>query len=479
MQTTINNNTKPGIRIIDKLFGADLLLNSTENTHTVARNLNMVAFVICFAHATYLYFTGIMTKSFVGIFTCYLPATLCVTTEILFRNKKLFIGLIFTFTTVPIAITAKGLYEPLAGLMLFPFTYGIVSFFLLPSPRLIYPVYTLSVTCFTLIDVSYHKKYNQQFSENLSLIIFNDLLFAFLVYTVLGYLRNLLVKFQTQNKAKEQELFSQNMELQTHQEEIASQNFLLQQRNQLLIESWHLQQKITSVLSHDTRTSLIFLKHILLSSKSMTDKNTETQELIYELEREVTSMTNTFESVLEWLKQPSLINNIHKEEILLHDMADEIISSYKGQSKTKGVVLLNQVSSQSVLYMNYEYLKVILRNILGNAIKFSRKGGFVKIWEKETINHFRIYVQDTGVGISAINLKKINEGAGFSTPGTLLETGTGMGLIFCRDFIEKSAGHMEIISTQGVGTTIIITLPRLPGKLVATDRDNIRIGIRY
>lgn len=470
MQMVAKANTKNELHIVDKIFGADLFLQSKENTHIVARNMNVVALIICFSYATYLLLTGRMSMTFPGIFTCYLPSLLCIVTDIILRTVNLYTSMLFTFITVPLSITLKGIYEPIPGLMLFPFTYGIVCFFLLPTRPLIYIIYSLSALCFTAIDLAYHYVYNQHFRENISLIIFNDLIFAFLVYTVLGYLRNLLTKFRHQRKIKEQEMITQNLELQTQQEEIANQNLLLQQKNQLLIESWHFQQKITSVLSHDTRTSLIFLKHIVLSTKRMKENNPETQELLSELDREISNMTNTFDHILQWLKKPSYINNIEKEEIILQELAEEIIFSYKGQVKNKELLLINKIHSSLKLHINQEYLKVILRNIVGNAIKFSNRGGIVTLWAEKSDSWFKIYIRDNGIGITAANLKKINEGVGFSTPGTLQETGTGMGLIFCRDFIEKNAGSLEIISASYSGTTVIISLPSRSLNELTTDK---------
>lgn len=460
MQTARNDNGPKDLRIVDKIFGADLFLQSREKSQVVARNMNIVAFLICFCYATYLLLTGIMTMTFLGIFTCYLPSVLCIATDIILRKINLFTSMVFTFISVPVSLTLKGLYEPLPGLMLFPFIYGIVCFFLLPTNTLIYLIYSLSSVCFVTMDVAYHYKYNHNFKENISLIIFNDLIFSFVVYTVLGYLQNLLSKFRRLRKMKEQEMVKQNLELQAQQEEIASQNKLLQYRNQLLIDSWHFQQKITSVLTHDTRTSLIFLKHILLSSKRMKKSNPEITELLSELDREISNMTGTFENVLQWLKHPTSISTIHKEEIFLHDITEEIIFSYKGQIKSKEIVIVNEVLTNPRLYINREYMRVIMRNIVGNAIKFSKKGGTVKIWASENDQYSQIYIEDAGVGISPINLKKINEGIGFSTQGTLKETGTGMGLVFCRDFIEKSGGKLEMISTDGKGTTVIVTLAK-------------------
>jgi len=108
-------------------------------------------------------------------------------------------------------------------------------------------------------------------------------------------------------------------------------------------------------------------------------------------------------------------------------------------------------------------LNVVLDNIIGNAIKFSPPGGTIKVNTEEISdddgNKVKVILKDEGTGISKENMKRIEKKEMFSNPGTMREFGTGLGLFLSRDFIGLNKGDLQIESEEGVGTTVLITLP--------------------
>ena len=107
-------------------------------------------------------------------------------------------------------------------------------------------------------------------------------------------------------------------------------------------------------------------------------------------------------------------------------------------------------------------LETIIRNLVSNAIKFSSKDGLVEISSTKTENKLvRIEVKDNGIGMPAYlqeKLFKLTENT--SRPGTNGEPSTGLGLILCKEFVEKQGGKIWVESTEGVGTSFIFTLPQ-------------------
>ena len=442
-----------------KLFTSDNFLDFTEDKEPASKILNRIAFFVAFFHSTYLLFSGRMTHTFLGVSTCYFPSFLCIVTEILFLKGRLNQGMIFAFICVPLAVTLKGLYEPMTGLMLLPILYGVVCFFLLPTAKHIYYIYLLMALCSITIDLAYHYKFNPDFYDDASLILFNSAFFYTVLYLVLGYLRNLLTEYQNEKILKQTELSIQNKQLQAQQEEIESQNNLLQQRNKLLIESWHFQQKITSVLSHDARTSLIFLKHVVASFEKEKRGDEQLLGFTREMEREITNMNSLFDEVLQWLQRPKNDKESEKKMINLSDIAEEVNYAFKGAAKSKGVLLLNEIEVHQQVYANPEYLKVILRNLVGNALKFTHIDGRIVLSGAASDGMYALCIEDNGIGMSPNNLRKIKQGIEFSTVGTDKEMGIGLGLVFCREFVQKSNGDMVIESTLHHGTKITIRLP--------------------
>jgi signal transduction histidine kinase len=106
-------------------------------------------------------------------------------------------------------------------------------------------------------------------------------------------------------------------------------------------------------------------------------------------------------------------------------------------------------------------LKTILRNLVSNGIKFTPEGGSVKVAAELEDKYVKLTVKDSGVGISEQNIQKLFKiDVNFSTQGTHKERGTGLGLILCKELVEKNGGKIKVESEIGQGTRFIFTLPK-------------------
>ena len=105
-------------------------------------------------------------------------------------------------------------------------------------------------------------------------------------------------------------------------------------------------------------------------------------------------------------------------------------------------------------------INLVLRNLISNAIKFTPENGHIAIGATELSSFVEVYVQDTGLGLSSEALEKINGNDFYTTKGTASESGTGLGLMLCKDFLNRNGGQMHIESEIGKGSTFSFTLPR-------------------
>jgi signal transduction histidine kinase len=122
---------------------------------------------------------------------------------------------------------------------------------------------------------------------------------------------------------------------------------------------------------------------------------------------------------------------------------------------------IQHTSSQSInVLADKEMISLVLRNLLSNAIKFTPEGGVITIGAHSCDSFVEIFVQDTGMGISQEALQKINQNNYFTTKGTASESGTGLGLMLCKDFLARSGGQIFIESEPGKGSTVSFTLPQ-------------------
>jgi signal transduction histidine kinase len=119
-----------------------------------------------------------------------------------------------------------------------------------------------------------------------------------------------------------------------------------------------------------------------------------------------------------------------------------------------------RVPVELVVYADIDMLKIVLRNLISNAIKFTEYGGTIKISAKQSESEILITVRDNGIGINPDDLEKLFHISKMkSSMGTAMETGTGLGLLLCKEFVEKHHGKIWVESEFGNGSEFKFTMP--------------------
>ncbi|MEQ9413127.1 MAG: ATP-binding protein, partial [Cyclobacteriaceae bacterium] len=126
----------------------------------------------------------------------------------------------------------------------------------------------------------------------------------------------------------------------------------------------------------------------------------------------------------------------------------------------KEIDLIHHRNEDIYIWFDIDHFKTALRNVIGNAIKFTGRRGKVIISYKEEDGHVKLIVADTGIGIAAEDIKQVFKFRGRSKSiGTNNEKGTGIGLMLSKEFIESNGGRIEVTSEPGVGSEFILLLP--------------------
>jgi signal transduction histidine kinase len=129
--------------------------------------------------------------------------------------------------------------------------------------------------------------------------------------------------------------------------------------------------------------------------------------------------------------------------------------------QNKDITIVNEVPKNSLGFADSNTVNLVIRNLMTNAIKFTNDGGRVVIGAQEKPTEWLVSVKDNGVGMNADVLKMLfDKTAPYTTRGTANEKGTGLGLILCKEFIEKNGGKIWVESTEGKGSTFFFTLPK-------------------
>lgn len=236
--------------------------------------------------------------------------------------------------------------------------------------------------------------------------------------------------------------------------------------NQLKKQASELQQlndlkdKFFSIISHDLKGPVFGVKELIHLTQTGLISEEEFMGMLPEVSKNLEYVAILLENLLAWTSsqlrgeyvQPQLIDLhriIHNQKNLLDRIAGE-----------KSIQIELEGFENTWVKADKNMLELILRNLISNAIKFSKPGSKVLVTAEEEGDFKKLCVQDFGVGIPQENLEKLNQGISFTTRGQSNESGTGLGLLLVREYILKNGGNWSVNSTVGKGTKFCITIPK-------------------
>lgn len=258
----------------------------------------------------------------------------------------------------------------------------------------------------------------------------------------------------TQNRRIARNLRKQKKELQETTNAIIKQKEELGQLNTV-------KDRFFSIISHDLRNNLTTMKlYFDLMSNSEYKPDEDTTELTKQISSSVENTIDLLENLLVWAQAQIKGIDITPVKLNIQQLAADNIALMGGNAHQKGIKLVNQVSQPIFAYADEDMLNLVLRNLISNAIKFTPQGGSISVSANSSNQETQIHINDTGVGISQQSMEKLFvKNINPTTLGTANEKGTGLGLILCKEFIEKNNGSIAVTSTPGKGSTFTITIP--------------------
>ncbi len=224
--------------------------------------------------------------------------------------------------------------------------------------------------------------------------------------------------------------------------------------------------KLFSLISHDLRSpfnSLLGFSEILTTEyESLThDEIKEYLTVIYEASKNLYSMTN---NLLQYSRFQIGRFEFQPVEIDLTKLLKNNINLLKGNAIRKEIAMSAKLNADVLVYADEDMLNSTVQNIISNAIKFTQRGGEVKIYSEiipffDEATHVKVTIEDNGIGINRNDLRKILSEEIITSPGTEREYGTGLGLLIVKEFVEKNGGKIEVKSKVNHGTSFSFTLP--------------------
>lgn len=261
-----------------------------------------------------------------------------------------------------------------------------------------------------------------------------------------------------ENKGESQLL----LRLQKMEEINAQLNELVEDDRKKLADVIITNAKFLSLIAHDLRNPLNAIIGILdLLEESFDDySKTEIQELIRIANNSTIRTLNLLDNLLAWSVSQNTEKNFNPVKINLRELIINEFESFNSSAAQKQISMDHSVISNLHVTADLQMVKTIFRNLISNALKYSKTGGIIFIRATEGKQFVEIEVQDNGIGISEKTQKKLFKIDEFhSTLGTNNEQGTGLGLMFCKEFIGLHGGKIWVESTPDIGSKFKFTLP--------------------
>lgn len=220
--------------------------------------------------------------------------------------------------------------------------------------------------------------------------------------------------------------------------------------------------RFISILAHDLRTPIANIWNLIELLKDNLESYSveKLKEFVNHLFDTATKARNMLEDTLVWANQRSGNLAFNPETYLAVDVVSDVIDVLLPGANLKNICIVNNVNKDLLVFADLYMLKAILRNLVSNAVKFTNSDGRIEIEAIKTKDYLKITVRDNGVGISDNVLNKLFQiSTMVSTKGTAKEKGSGLGLLLCKEFVEKHNGEIWIESEINKGTTAIFTIP--------------------
>ncbi len=264
-------------------------------------------------------------------------------------------------------------------------------------------------------------------------------------------------------KRREQQKKKLNVQLALKNQEIELQGENVQKLNAELQEANATKDKFFSIVAHDLKNpfnSLILLTEVLIDDIQMLSK----EEIVEYLEKIKTSSENTYtllQNLLDWARSQTGKHKVHPQKINERNLTDQTLLLLLPNAENKEISLHSDIPKNSYAYADKNMISTVLLNLLSNAIKFTPRKGEINVSLQNNNSSHIFVISDNGVGIrekDRNNLFRIDKK--IQNKGTEKEPGTGLGLLLCKEFVEKNNGRIWVESEPGKGSKFFFSIPK-------------------
>jgi two-component system, sensor histidine kinase and response regulator len=418
---------------------------------SVFNQLNFFQFITGIV-VPFICFFGNYKFPFLSFFVASLPAWVSLVVLYLNFYFRFEAGMITYFVLYPLATSIVYMSGMNLGVELYFILNGILAVFFLPLiSQMLFSVGLSMVSYFVLVVIN--KEYNYQLhTSNFFLYLFNQV-------TAIIFIFYALFLIKKENNLYQFGILATNKALQETNDKIEKQKTEIEQKAIELSELNLLKNKLFSVISHDMKTPMYALRNLFRGMQQQDMSGEEIKAIIPDVVNDLNYTTGLMENLLHWVKNQMDSANITPVVLDMEEIVEDAIHVHKLQAATKKISIKKEITGTFDVFADKDMVKLVLRNLLSNAIKFSSEKGKIIVKLKNEGSFCRVSIVDNGVGMDEEAMARIQENNYYSTNGTAKESGTGLGLMLSKDFLNKNGGELTIESVPGEGSVFSFTLP--------------------
>ena len=268
-------------------------------------------------------------------------------------------------------------------------------------------------------------------------------------------LKGLVYRLRDYNKL-ESELTKKNTEVEEQKAILEKQRMELESLNST-------KDKFFAIIAHDLKnpfSTVLGISELLAREFESFDSNS-LKNFIHQIYKYSNNTFNLLENLLQWSMVQTGRMPLRPKMVDLKDVVDESVDLLLGNARQKGITMHVNVGKNFTAYVDVNQITTVVRNLVSNAIKFTPKDGTITCSVEDNGLYWKVSVKDTGVGIAEKDKEKLFKiDTNITTMGTSQETGTGLGLILCKEFVERNGGTVWVESKEGEGSTFSFTVPK-------------------
>ena len=397
------------------------------------------------------------------LWTCIiaiLPAVVSVWVLYLNRCYRHQAALIAYFILHPLVASFMFMNGLHLGLELYFISYGILAvFFLKDKGFMVFTILFSMMNFFVLSVVLNTFRYQLQNINNLLFLVNEGIAIVFIFYG-LYLIKNENSIYQQSIIGQNNNLQKKNLQIQIQADKIKEDADLLEKQTRELTELNAVKNKLFGIISHDLKGPMYAVRNVFSDIHKSKMTAIQLKKLIPEVVNDLNYTVDLMDNLLQWAKTQMHSQVVHPQKVDIGTLLSESVQLVRLQAERKNIKIDIHGTEATYGIMDREMIHLVLRNLLSNAIKFTPEHGTISAGVNENGYLVEVFIQDSGSGISHDALMKIRGNNFYTTKGTANESGTGLGLMLCKEYLQRNQSQLIIESEPGRGSIFSFTLPK-------------------